>query len=80
MLQKGFLRTLSKFYVRPHFKKKIIIKKGNFTKPHVFLPILKYPHKLQKYLIYTFKLSIAFNLDPSVQIRAQNFLKIPKYP
>jgi hypothetical protein len=22
MLQKGFLRTLSKFYVRPHFKKK----------------------------------------------------------
>jgi hypothetical protein len=35
--------------------------------------VLKYPLKLQKLSIYTLELSIALNLDPSVQIRAQNF-------
>jgi hypothetical protein len=57
-----------------------LVSMGNFREPPELPPILKYPLKLQKLSIYTPELSIALDLDPSVQIRAQIFLKRPKYP
>jgi hypothetical protein len=42
--------------------------------------VLKYPHKLKKLSIYTPKLSIALNLDPSVQIRTKFFEKDQNTP
>jgi hypothetical protein len=42
--------------------------------------VLKYPPELHFLSISPPELSIALNLDPSVQIRAQNFSKRPKYP
>jgi hypothetical protein len=41
---------------------------------------LKYPPKLKKLSIYTPEFSIALNLDPSVQIRAQIFEKDQNTP
>jgi hypothetical protein len=48
--------------------------------PHELPAVLKYPPELHFLSISPPELSIAFNLDPSVQIRAQKFSKRPKYP
>jgi hypothetical protein len=53
--------------------------RGNFRNPFTFTRF-EITFELKKLSIYTFKSSIALNLNPSVQIRTQNFLKRPKYP
>jgi hypothetical protein len=61
-------------------RRKNIKERGNFTRPPELPAVLKYPPELHFLSISPPELSIAFNLDPSVQIRAQNFSKRPKYP
>jgi hypothetical protein len=53
---------------------------GNFREPPELSADLKYPLKLQKLSIYTPELSIALNLDSSIEIRTQIVLKRPNYP
>jgi hypothetical protein len=57
-------------------RKKKKKKKGETSgNPPELPPVLKYPPKLKKLPIHTPELSIALNLDPSVQIMANFFFK-----